>query len=1145
MVDRLHKGPPRVGTSQSWVLTVLLGGMTGLALLANLPSGDALSDYTSEALIYAFLTGFALVFGVWLSNEVALSPAHVIGIVAFLSLPEDAYALLVWAVFGGSGLGIAIRHWRGPSLGRVPRQRLNNAILIMARVTLSFIIAAQVYIGLDGALPLEHITWETIPDIASAITGYSLTYLLIYLTIFCLELYINGYNPAQVIQLKWPSMLVISLLPIPFAIFSAEVAGDPSSIAELMRLLGLAVIIIGLHALSQSEHQLRAQLNELHMLEDIKRAMRSHLDLNDLVTAIYQQVRQILAVENFSVALYEEERARLEYALVMRKGQPAPSHDQETIVSRYIKTPTDYVHQTGKPLLISQQVQVTADAMHLQAPGGDVTSWMGVPLIFGERILGVLTAYCDDQERRFGDKDLRLLNIIADSASVAIANAILYSRQAEQLELMTILNQIVAMLSGTLSAENVLDTVISSASALSQANAVAVYLHSEDQPEILPLERSAGLSNDFVKNAPIPLLWRDRSTPLYAQAPLVISDVEQDPRTTDFRAKVTYEGLSSLVELPLSVGETGVVGVLVVYFDKVQHFSTTQTETMRAFATQVAQSITNARTYTTTDAALRRSIEQLLTLSDIGRTLAATIDLPTIGELALKRALEATHGSMGLVVIYDDNAELQVITQEGYAEVISRKNPMLNQGITKEVLNTSKIHRIGDVNAEEKSYPTWIESTRSQLCVPILRGSELRGYIIMERNQVNGFSAEDTHFVAQIANQAVIAIDNAQLFVHITEARDQMAAILNAMEEAVILVDIFGKIVLVNPRVDMLELTPTQLLNRYLTDLMKDSSLAFAELLGFASMPQMGRFFYDLSRTDDWKEYTPQLYQHHKENSTLHIQRYIIPVTDEQEKTIGALMVFYNKTEEEELQHARDEFSRMVVHDLRSPLTAVTTGLKLLRDMATEDNALYPIIEMTTDSSGRAIRKLLSRVSSLLDIAKLESGKLTVDTEFTELTYLATGVFDELNPLAQELEIKLTTQIPDALPPLDIDEDKVERLLLNLVDNALKYSPIKSEILIRAHDPGQNGAPEHFVRVEVVDNGPGIPDEYRTSLFESYVQVEGRQKVRSGVGLGLTFCKLVAEAHGGKIWIEDNPTGGSIFSFTLPAAQLTRPPGDE
>jgi signal transduction histidine kinase len=118
---------------------------------------------------------------------------------------------------------------------------------------------------------------------------------------------------------------------------------------------------------------------------------------------------------------------------------------------------------------------------------------------------------------------------------------------------------------------------------------------------------------------------------------------------------------------------------------------------------------------------------------------------------------------------------------------------------------------------------------------------------------------------------------------------------------------------------------------------------------------------------------------------------------------------------------------------------------------------------------------------------------------------------------------------------LDIDSDKIERMVLNLVDNALKYAPNNSTVKVRAI----TGDPD-YVRLEIVDSGPGIPDEYKKRLFDRFVQVEGRKSVRRGVGLGLTFCKLVTEAHGGDIWVADNPEGGgSIFKVTLPIAKLS------
>ncbi|PJF22590.1 MAG: hypothetical protein CUN56_05200, partial [Phototrophicales bacterium] len=144
-----------------------------------------------------------------------------------------------------------------------------------------------------------------------------------------------------------------------------------------------------------------------------------------------------------------------------------------------------------------------------------------------------------------------------------------------------------------------------------------------------------------------------------------------------------------------------------------------------------------------------------------------------------------------------------------------------------------------------------------------------------------------------------------------------------------------------------------------------------------------------------------------------------------------------------------------------------------------------------------------------------------------------------LKPLADELNITVVPELDENLPLLNIDEDKVERLLLNLVDNAIKYSPTNSEIHIRAYPMD-----DEIIRVDVLDNGPGVPDDYKTTLFDSFVQIEGRRNVRRGVGLGLSFCKLVVDAHHGKIWVEDNQPTGSIFAFTLPVAKINPLEGD-
>jgi signal transduction histidine kinase len=165
----------------------------------------------------------------------------------------------------------------------------------------------------------------------------------------------------------------------------------------------------------------------------------------------------------------------------------------------------------------------------------------------------------------------------------------------------------------------------------------------------------------------------------------------------------------------------------------------------------------------------------------------------------------------------------------------------------------------------------------------------------------------------------------------------------------------------------------------------------------------------------------------------------------------------------------------------------------------------------------------------------MKSGQMTLQLEIAQLSALISNVQNELEPLARELEIDLVAGLPDAEPYLVIDTEKVERVLLNLVDNALKFSPRASDIVIQAHPAPDSSTKPPLLRVNVIDSGPGIPVGERQSIFDRYVQIQQQgRKQRRGSGLGLNFCKLAVEAHGGTIWIEDNPDGGSIFAFTLP-----------
>ena len=236
------------------------------------------------------------------------------------------------------------------------------------------------------------------------------------------------------------------------------------------------------------------------------------------------------------------------------------------------------------------------------------------------------------------------------------------------------------------------------------------------------------------------------------------------------------------------------------------------------------------------------------------------------------------------------------------------------------------------------------------------------------------------------------------------------------------------------------------------------------------------------------------------------------------------------KAQVEELVRLREELADMIVHDLRNPLGVISNGLELLVKILpvdTETEYLAPVI----DAMQRSSQRMQRLVSTLLSIARLEAREILHFLALDIYTLVKEIMVEEL-PLAESSDVTLQNHLSADLPLVLADRDFLERVLVNLLDNALTYTPRGGQVWLEAHPkPGK-------LQVEVIDTGPGIPPEHRERIFEKFTQVQQPATVRRGVGLGLAFCRMAVKAHGGRIWIKDGPAGkGSRFIFTLPTAQ--------
>ncbi|MFC1924442.1 PAS domain S-box protein [Chloroflexota bacterium] len=225
----------------------------------------------------------------------------------------------------------------------------------------------------------------------------------------------------------------------------------------------------------------------------------------------------------------------------------------------------------------------------------------------------------------------------------------------------------------------------------------------------------------------------------------------------------------------------------------------------------------------------------------------------------------------------------------------------------------------------------------------------------------------------------------------------------------------------------------------------------------------------------------------------------------------------------EEERKRRVEFTRVLVHELKTPLTPLLASSQLLAEEV-GDETLVKLAENISQGAW----SMSNMVNDLLDITKAEIGMLQPESKSVDLLQLLHRVADYITPMTERNKHSLILDLPLSLPLVRADENLLQQIILNLVNNASKFTPTGGRITLRARKKDAS------LIVEVQDTGSGISEEEQQRLFDPYHRVEGDRQRLSGLGLGLALCKTLVELHGGQIWVESHPGEGSTFGFSLP-----------
>lgn len=699
---------------------------------------------------------------------------------------------------------------------------------------------------------------------------------------------------------------------------------------------------------------------------------------------------------------------------------------------------------------------------------GDVRSQIAIPIAFKGAVLGVLSVH-SATPGAFAARDMHILELVSANLSVAIENALLFRQIGQRMRQLELLQSISANAIEGLDVEGVLVSAVQALRQIMGYALVAVGLTT-------PGESGAGvdlINVTCTRRTPAGDVtletYREsvnRTTVLGASLSsglLLIDDLQAQNGTP--LAGLHPESRSALA-MPLRSGGQA-LGVLCVESARSAAFSSADVEALSILGNQLSIAIRAARL-----------VQQgQLQLQEIGM-FRQVADESNLGILTR---------DAGGIITYANRAATAFF---GF------KSPDAMRGTS--VLD---LYADGQASVLEKRFEAWSGQTQPT-----------RGWTaeVLHRRRDGQIVASQTSLFPVHARDGSL-LTCAMIFQDITKQRalaEQMQranarfkALFAAATDGFVAWDEHARIVMVNPSA---------------ARLLEASAEA---LIGYrrGDPPPNSRLEQVLLAADG------QQVELHGERRRI-VRRHTAPWTSA--RASGELMILYDETERVALEGSREETITMLVHDLRSPLASVASGVELARQalLETSDPA---VAAHSLEVAQRGLQRVLEVADSLLDITRLEAGRLPLNRAPVVAPALLQDAVAMLAQTAHAAGVSIRASWEDALPTIRGDAALLGRALNNLLDNALKFAPAGSNVEVNARRDGDDG-----IRLSVSDSGPGIPEAYREIIFEKYSQAPGIPGRRRGAGLGLALCRLVAEAHQGRAWVEPRPGGGSIFSLT-------------
>ncbi len=857
---------------------------------------------------------------------------------------------------------------------------------------------------------------------------------------------------------------------------------------------------------AQLYQDLKRRNDDLSTLYEISLAVSAQVNISDVLEAAYEAVSRATGARTFAVGLYNEDGDELVFKIIREEGEVA-SHPNLPVTDG--PGLTAWVARNRRELIINdmQSEPLPVPGVTVGVP---VRSWVGFPLIAGERLVGVMSIQ-SRHPNAFDEGHQRLCQSIATQLAIALEKAHLLEEVQQHNWELSVLNEVSAAASHAFDMETLLDGALTIVLDALRLDAGAFHLLHEDN-DVLTLAKHRNLHPDAVREVQEIALGEGICGRVAVTGEAIITD--EGAHDSGWLSQ-SLSNYSCMASIPLSSKDV-VIGTLSVLNLKPHQFTLREVGLLIAIGQQLGVAVENAMLYRKTIDRERR----LTRLNEAARSLSSVLEAQMLFRRVLETAIDELPASGALLWLRENETGLSPQLALGSLADRGSKVGLAARAEIESVLRGKERVLWGNRANPQQWIGGDVIGKRGYCAAVPLRGqtSEIGVLEVVTASERDWLTDDDLEFLSTLGGIAAIAYENAQLYeavaqyavsleakiddrtAEVRREKDQTEAILRSVADGIFVFGDHGRMLLTNPAAELL------------LDVSAEQAARLRDFLGMVAQ-QPGSDAPGPTITLD--------------GQTLQARAAKIR---QQGVELGTVIVLRDVTHYEEVNRLKSEFVSTVSHELRTPLANLKLYLSLLERGRAEKRSAYQRV------LAQEVNRLENLIQDLLDLSELETRGISVDKEKINLWEVVSHVLTVLDPQADGKRIALTgdCEVGEGRLWVSANREQMVQLIINLVANAINYTEPNGRVLLRLNT--QTDLRGRWVVVSVQDTGVGIAAADQPRIFDRFFRGKVQQHMSPGTGLGLAIVKEILDRHEGWITVESQLGIGSVFTIGLPAA---------